>query len=151
MENRLKRRRNDGMPLGTTSPVVTSKLRSSFVSQTWWGRVTGEGLIPGLNSGWKTLSGNKTVPDFSSLSPKCQGYPRMSAEWNHWFLPQRANNHAEYFTFETLIINLQQLTKQILRMSFIWRYHCAECLKVPTSLFNSSGSQMLKPHILLNY
>lgn len=37
----------------------------------------GEGLIPGPNSeDGKILSGKQTLPDFSSLSPKWQGYPK---------------------------------------------------------------------------
>lgn len=36
----------------------------------------GEGLIPGSNSeDGEILSGKQTVPYFSSLSPKWQGYP----------------------------------------------------------------------------
>lgn len=81
-------------------------------------RVTGEGMIPGLKSeDGRILGGKQTVPYFSCLSQKCQGFPKNVFKVKSLSSASNRKESSRIF----------YRREHSLSMSFTWRDHFAEC------------------------
>lgn len=63
-----------------------------------WGKAEEQAWIQRMV---RYCQGNKLFLTFHLSPPNERFTQRMSSEWNHWFLPQTAKNHAGYFTWDT--------------------------------------------------